>query len=74
MQTQTFKSSTICHAFRETGIVPLNPEIVLAKIRHKQAQLQITSHIPSPPLLPLNQRTLQGLDWSSSTAKNYNKC
>ena len=61
MRTQTFKSSTIRHAFRETGIVPLNPEIVLAKIRHKQAQLQAASdRTPSPPPLPLNQRTPQG--------------
>ena len=62
MRTQTFKSSTIRHAFRETGIVPLNPEMVLAKIRHKQAQSQTAFHTPSPPPLPLNQRTPQGPD------------
>lgn len=33
MRTQTFTSSTIHSAFRKTGFVPYNPEVVLEKIR-----------------------------------------
>ena len=62
MRAQTFKSSTIRHAFKETGIVPLNLEMVLAKIQHKQALLQMAPRTLYPPPLPLNQRTPQGPD------------
>ena len=62
MRDQTFKSSTIRHAFKITGIVPFNPEAVLEKIRDKQARLQAAAapRTPSPEPLPLNQRTPQG--------------
>lgn len=62
MRTQTFKATTIRHAFKITGIVPLNPEMVLEKIRAKQARSQDQPRTPSPPPLPLNQRTSRGPD------------
>lgn len=62
MSAQTFKSSTICHAFKEAGSVPLNPKIVIAKRQHKQTQLQTAFHTPFSSLLSLNQRTSQSLD------------
>ena len=58
---QTFKSTTICHAFKSTGLVPFDPDVVVDKIREKQAQrVETAVRTPSPPPLPLNQRTPQG--------------
>lgn len=62
MQTQIFKSTTICHVFRETGIISLNPEIVLAKIQHRQTQLQTVFCTLFLSPLPLNQHTPQNPD------------
>lgn len=62
MRAQTFRAFTICHAFKITGIVPFDLEVVLEEIRKKQARLPgvpCTSFLP--PLL-LNQRTPQGPD------------
>ncbi len=60
-RNQTFKPTTIRHAFKSTGLVPFNPDVVLDKIREKQAQIAQTAvQTPSPPPLPLHQRTLQG--------------
>ena len=60
-RNQTFKPTTIRHAFKSTGLVPFNPDMVLDKIREKQAQrAQTTIQTPSPPPLPLHQRTSQG--------------
>ena len=60
-RNQTFKPTTIRHAFKSTGLVPFNPDIVLDKIREKQAQrAQTAIRTPSPPPLPLHQRTPQG--------------
>ena len=36
-RNQTFKSATIRHVFKLTGLVSFNPDIVLDKIREKQA-------------------------------------
>ena len=59
-RNQTFKP-TIRHALKSTGLEPFNPDIVLDKIREKQAQrAQTAIRTPSPPPLPLNQRTPQG--------------
>jgi hypothetical protein len=33
IRSQTFKPSTILSAFRQTGLVPYNPDVVLAKMR-----------------------------------------
>ena len=53
---QTFKPTTIRHAFKSTGLVPFDPDIVLDKIREKQAQRAETAfQTPSPPPLPLHQ-------------------
>lgn len=60
MRSQTFKATTIHHAFRITGIVPFSPGIVLEKIQEKQARQHVHPRTPSPPSLPLNQRTPQG--------------
>ncbi len=58
---QTFKPTTIHHAFKSTELVPFNPDVVLDKIREKQAQrAQTAIQTPSPPSLPLDQRTPQG--------------
>ena len=60
-RNETFKPSTIRHAFRSTGIVPFDPNVVLDKIREKEAQLMESAiRTPSPPPLPLNQRTPRG--------------
>ncbi len=59
-RNQIFKFSTIRHAFKSAGLVLFNPDVVLDKIRKKQAQRQQTAlRTPSPPPLPLNQRTPQ---------------
>ena len=58
---QTFKPTTIRHAFKSTGLVPFDPDVVPDKIREKQAQRAETAlRTPSPPPLPLHQRTPQG--------------
>ncbi len=58
---ETFKSSTIWHAFKSTGLVPFNLDVVLDKSCEKQAQRQQTAlRILFSPLLPLNQSTSQG--------------
>ncbi len=36
---QTFKPITICHAFKSTGLVLFNPDVIFDKIREKQAQI-----------------------------------
>ncbi len=50
-RNKTFKTSTIKHAFKQTGLVPYNPEIVLEKVRANQ--LARAPRTPSPPPLPL---------------------
>ena len=60
-RNQTFKPTTIRHVFKSTGLVPVDPDVVLDKIREKQAQRAETAlRTPSPPPLPLHQRTPQG--------------
>ena len=59
-RTKTFKPSTIRHAFRTTGIVPFNPDIVLDIIREKQA-VRNQVRTPSPgPELKFHERTPHG--------------
>jgi gamma-glutamylcysteine synthetase len=36
IRQKAFKRTTIIHAWRDTGLVPYNPEVVLSKIRVKQ--------------------------------------
>ena len=58
---QTFRPTTIGHAFKSTGPVPFNPDIVLDKTCEEQAQrAQTAFRTPSPHPLPLHQRTPQG--------------
>ena len=60
-RNQTFKPTTIRHAFKSTGLVPFNPNVVLDKIRENQAQrAQTALRTPSVPPLLLHQRTPQG--------------
>ena len=47
-RTQTFKPSTIRHAFRDTGIVPFNPNMVLDKIRRRIVSRSHQPRTPSP--------------------------
>ncbi len=59
-RNQIFKSSTIRHAFKSTGLIRFNPDLVLDKIHEKQAQRQQPSiQTPSPPPLLLNQCSSQ---------------
>ena len=59
-RNQTFKLTTIRHAFKSTGLVPFNPDIILDKICEKQVQrAQIAIRTPSPPPLLLHQRIPQ---------------
>ena len=60
---QTFKSSTIRHAFKSTGLVSFNTNVILDKICEKQAQrAQTAIKTPSSPPFPLHQRTPQRSD------------
>ena len=54
MRTQTFKKSTIKSAFRNTGLIPYNPEVVLQKVRALPRPTQ-TSNPPPPD--PTNEMT-----------------
>ena len=55
-----FKPTTIRYAFRLTGLVLFNPNVVLDKICEKQAQrAQTAIRTPFLPLLLLHQRTPQ---------------
>lgn len=49
MRSQTFTPSTIRSAFRKTGFVPYNPEVVLTKIRNLQPRA--TTPPPAPIVL-----------------------
>ena len=47
MRSQTFTSSTITSAFKKTGFVPYNPELVLTKVRSlKQATTPESQPVP----------------------------
>jgi len=50
-RNKTFKTSTIKHGFKQTGLVSYNPEIVLEKVRANQ--LARAPRTPSPSPLPL---------------------
>lgn len=56
--TQTFKPSTIRHAFRDTGIVPFNPNMVLDKIRRRivNRSHQPRTFSPQPQLVERNSK------------------
>ena len=54
MRTQPFKKSTIKSAFRNTGLIPYNPEIVLQKVR---ALPRCTRTVTPPPSNPINEMT-----------------
>ena len=47
MRTQTFRKSTIESAFRNTGLIPYNPEIVLQKDRALPGPRRTST--PPPP-------------------------
>ena len=46
---KTFKKSTILSAFRKTGLLPYNPEIVLQKIRPANSQTPPSRPVTPPP-------------------------
>ena len=52
MRTQTFKKSTIQSAFKRTGLIPYNPEVVLQQVR---ALPSSTRAITPPPSNPTNE-------------------
>ena len=49
MRARTFKKSTILSAFRKTGLIPYNPEIVLQKIRPANSQTPPSRPVTPPP-------------------------
>ena len=52
MRNQTFTSTTILASFRNTGLVPYNPEVVLRKVEAIQTRRPATPPpLPSAPLL-----------------------
>ena len=54
MHTQTFRKPTIQSAFRKTGLIPYNPEVVLQQIRTLP---RFTRTITPPPPDPANEIT-----------------
>ncbi len=46
MRTQTFKKSTIKSAFKNTGLIPYNPEIILQKIRAFPKPIRKSTPLP----------------------------
>ena len=52
MRTQTFRKSTIQSAFRKTGLIPYNPEVVLQQVRTlPRFTRTITPRLhPTPPM------------------------
>jgi hypothetical protein len=72
IRRQTFKPSSIFSAFRKTGLVPYNPDVVLAKMREaasatppstprRRAQYSDSDAEPETPETPLTIRTLKRL-------------
>ena len=55
MRLKTFTKSTILAAFRNTGLVPYNPNVVISKIEAQSRQRPTTP--PPPPSAPLLART-----------------
>lgn len=65
IRQQTFKKSTICSAFRATGLIPYNPDVVIGKLR--EALVPQTPREPTTPpsvaslAMPLTIRSLKRL-------------
>jgi len=61
IRQQTFKTSTVCSAFRATGLIPYNPDIVLSKLREAPVpRREPRTPPPVPPLtMPLTIRSLK---------------
>ncbi len=63
MRAKTFKKSTILSAFKKTGLISYNPEIVLQKIRPANSQTPpfqpVTSPLPSDPFSGICNETPQ---------------
>ena len=55
IREQTFNKNIILSAFRETGLLPFDPEIVLERLRELEAPTRLTTPSPSPssPHTPL---------------------
>lgn len=53
MRIQTFRKSTVQSAFKNTGLIPYNPEIVLQKIRALPGPRRTST--PPPPPDPTNE-------------------
>ena len=51
-RNQTFKPTTIRHAFKITGLVPFNPQVVLETVKASQRRRRLRTPTP-PPLEPL---------------------
>jgi len=56
IRQQTFKTSTVKSAFRATGLIPYNPDIVISKLRRLQYPLLYNRyHYPYLSLVFLSQ-------------------
>jgi hypothetical protein len=60
IRRQTFKPSTIVSAFRKTGLIPYNPEIVLERLQEYSAEPRTPSPLP-PQHLMTTPHTLRSL-------------
>ena len=58
IRSQTFTTSTITSAFRKTGFVPYNPEVVLEKVRNLPRAATPPSQQP-PPVLAVTPHSAQ---------------
>ena len=54
IREQTFKKTTVLSAFRQTGLIPFNPEIVLSKLSKPETEPSRPG-IPTPNTSPSNQ-------------------
>ena len=52
MRERTFTEATICSAWKKTGLIPFNPEVVLGKIRETQNTHSSRPTTPPSTLIP----------------------
>ena len=71
-RNQIFRSSTIHHAFKSTGLVSFDSNVILDKIREKQAQRgRLPVELLLLPLFHRIKAPLRDLPLLSSTGRSY---
>ncbi len=63
MRERTFTEATICSAWKKTGLISFNPEVVLGKIR--ETQNTHSSRPTTPPSTPILDTILDRTPYSS---------